>query len=45
MRIDELDRLLGEAIAEGKTPFLIHATTGTTVLGGYDDLEKIREVI
>lgn len=45
MKIDELDRLLGEAIAEGKNPFLIHATSGTTVLGGYDNLKKIRQVI
>ncbi|CAD6501347.1 BgTH12-01599 [Blumeria graminis f. sp. triticale] len=38
---EELDRLVQIAKAEGRTPFYVNATAGTTVLGSYDPVEAI----
>ncbi|KAH8592296.1 glutamate decarboxylase-like protein-like protein 1 [Bisporella sp. PMI_857] len=40
----ELDRLIITAKAQGKTPFYVNATAGTTVLGSYDLFESISEI-
>jgi glutamate/tyrosine decarboxylase-like PLP-dependent enzyme len=40
----ELEKLIQKAIAEGKKPFFINATAGTTVLGAFDPLEEIGEI-
>ncbi|CCU74163.1 glutamate decarboxylase [Blumeria hordei DH14] len=38
---EELDRLVQIVKAEGRTPFYVNATAGTTVLGSYDPVEAI----
>lgn len=38
---EELERLVEKAEGEGKTPFYVNATAGTTVLGSYDTLEPL----
>ena len=38
-----LERALADAVAEGKTPFFVGATCGTTVLGAFDPLRQISE--
>lgn len=40
----ELDTLVSKAKEEGKTPFYVNATAGTTVLGSYDLFEDISAV-
>jgi len=40
----ELDALVTKAKAEGRTPFYVNATAGTTVLGSYDPFEEISAV-
>ncbi|CAG8972382.1 hypothetical protein HYALB_00007135 [Hymenoscyphus albidus] len=44
MKVDELERLIKECKGEGKTPFYVNATAGTTVLGSFDDFEAISTV-
>lgn len=39
-----LDKLIREAKQQGKTPFFVNATAGTTVLGAFDPLPEISEV-
>ncbi|KAI8328906.1 pyridoxal phosphate-dependent transferase [Chlamydoabsidia padenii] len=41
MCVSELERLLQESVARGETPFFINATSGTTVMGAFDPLDKI----
>jgi glutamate/tyrosine decarboxylase-like PLP-dependent enzyme len=41
---EELDQALTKAKAEGKTPFFVNSTAGTTVLGAFDDFERIADV-
>uniref|UniRef100_A0A2K5IAI5 Cysteine sulfinic acid decarboxylase n=1 Tax=Colobus angolensis palliatus TaxID=336983 RepID=A0A2K5IAI5_COLAP len=41
---DDLERQIGMAEAEGAVPFLVSATSGTTVLGAFDPLEAIADV-
>ncbi len=41
---EELDKCIENVIKEGKVPLAVNATCGTTVLGGYDDLEAISGV-
>ncbi|EGC43747.1 glutamate decarboxylase [Histoplasma capsulatum var. duboisii H88] len=36
-----LERLIVKAKSEGRTPFYVNATAGTTVLGSFDPLEQI----
>ena len=40
----ELDLCITAAKAEGKAPFFVNATSGSTVLGAYDDLAGLAEV-
>lgn len=40
----ELDSSVKRAKSEGKTPFYVNATAGTTVLGSYDPFEPISDV-
>ncbi|XP_011903507.1 PREDICTED: cysteine sulfinic acid decarboxylase isoform X2 [Cercocebus atys] len=41
---EDLERQIGMAEAEGAVPFLVSATSGTTVLGAFDPLEAIADV-
>merc|ERR1712156_1389304 len=41
---DELDKALDNVKAGGRVPFFVNATSGSTVLGAYDDLEALAEV-
>lgn len=40
----ELSKLVRKAKDEGKTPFYVNATAGTTVLGSYDPFKEISEI-
>lgn len=40
----DLSHCIQQAISEGKKPFFVSATAGTTVLGAFDPLEKIADV-
>jgi len=40
----ELEKLVQKAKGEGKTPFYINATAGTTVLGSFDPFEEISQI-
>ncbi|PBP25216.1 hypothetical protein BUE80_DR003685 [Diplocarpon rosae] len=40
----ELEKLVEKAKSEGKTPFYVNATAGTTVLGSYDPFTEISAV-
>ena len=42
---DELDREIQKCISEGKVPLAVNATSGTTVLGAYDNLKGLSNVI
>ena len=52
VRTDAWGRMTGEALeeavtkakAEGKRPFFVNATAGTTVMGAFDDLESLAQV-
>jgi glutamate decarboxylase len=41
---EELDKLVEKAKGEGKTPFYVNATAGTTVLGSYDSFESLSAI-
>lgn len=41
---EELRKAVHQTIEAGKIPMAVNATSGTTVLGAYDDLEAISEV-
>ena len=40
----ELERLVKEAIAKGKTPYFVNATVGTTVFGAFDPINEIADI-
>lgn len=40
----ELERLVLKAIAEGKIPFFVTATAGTTVFGSFDPINPIADI-
>lgn len=40
----ELERLIIKAREEGRTPFYVNATAGTTVMGSFDPFEEIAEL-
>jgi glutamate decarboxylase len=40
----KLEKLVSKAKSEGKTPFYVNATAGTTVLGSYDSFKEISAV-
>lgn len=44
MRPDELRRLVAKAKEEGKTPFYVNATAGTTVRGSFEPFEEVSAV-
>ena len=44
MRPDELERAVRSSLAEGRHPFLIAATAGTTVPGAFDPIPQIADV-
>lgn len=44
MIISELEKGIVQAKEEGRTPYLVNATAGTTVLGAYDPLEPIADL-
>jgi glutamate/tyrosine decarboxylase-like PLP-dependent enzyme len=44
MRPDSLDQAIRQAKLEGQTPFIVTATSGTTVLGAFDPIEPIAEI-
>jgi len=44
MDVAHLQKLVDEVVSEGAVPFCVIATSGTTVLGAYDPLDKISEV-
>lgn len=41
---EELNKAIENVIKEGRKPFFVNATAGTTVLGAFDDFEKIAHV-
>jgi len=41
---EALDKAILAVKADGKAPFFVNATSGSTVLGAYDDLEALSEV-
>lgn len=44
MLVPDLETRIQQTIAEGKRPFYVNATAGTTVLGAFDDLNGIADV-
>ncbi|KAI1292667.1 Cysteine sulfinic acid decarboxylase [Halotydeus destructor] len=44
MMADDLDRQIGIALEQGKLPYLVAATAGTTVLGAFDPISRIADV-
>lgn len=41
---EELSKAIQKAYLDGKQPFMVNATCGTTVLGAFDDLEEIGHI-
>ncbi|MBN3305505.1 GADL1 decarboxylase, partial [Amia calva] len=41
---EELEKLVQQAKNEGRVPFMVSATAGTTVLGAFDPLEEIADI-
>lgn len=44
MRLDQLNSALCRARSEGREPFFINATAGTTVTGAFDDIEGVAKL-
>jgi len=44
MKVADLKRLLIKARSDGKLPFFVNATAGTTVLGAIDPLQEIAAI-
>ncbi|EGD74373.1 hypothetical protein PTSG_06384 [Salpingoeca rosetta] len=44
MIVSELDAALEKAVAEGKKPFFVSTSAGSTVMGGFDPFVEIRQV-
>ena len=40
----ELERLVRKAQAEGKTPYFVNCTAGTTVFGAFDPINEIADI-
>lgn len=41
---EELQKSIEKSLSQGKVPLAVNATSGTTVLGAYDDLDAISQV-
>ena len=41
---EELERLVHKSIADGKIPFFVTATSGTTVFGSFDPINPIADI-
>ena len=44
MRPDVLEELILRHKAEGKTPFFVNATAGTTVKGAFDPIAELADI-
>jgi len=44
MKVDNLREMIKSSISQGKRPFFVNATAGTTVLGAFDPLEEIADI-
>uniref|UniRef100_A0A1A9WSM0 Glutamate decarboxylase n=1 Tax=Glossina brevipalpis TaxID=37001 RepID=A0A1A9WSM0_9MUSC len=44
MSIEDLESKILDIKAEGRVPFFVNATAGTTVLGAFDDFEKVANI-
>lgn len=44
MIVSELEKLIEKAKREGRTPFYVNATAGTTVLGSFDPFHEVAEI-
>jgi len=44
MILSDLERIVEELISQGKKPFFLNATAGTTVMGGFDPFEGIAKI-
>jgi len=44
MRADLLRKAVEKSVSEGRTPFYVNATMGTTVLGSFDPFEEIAKI-
>ncbi len=44
MRVDDLEDKVQKDLKEGSHPFFVNATSGTTVLGAFDDISSISKV-
>lgn len=40
----ELERLVQKAIAEGKHPYFVNCTSGTTVFGAFDPINELADI-
>lgn len=40
----DLEKKIDEVKKEGKIPFFVNATSGTTVLGAFDPIDEIAEI-
>eukprot|EP01135_Chromosphaera_perkinsii_P008340 Nk52_evm1s1280 gene=Nk52_evmTU1s1280 len=44
MLVEDLEARIEQALAEGKRPFFVNCTAGTTVMGAYDPMEACADV-
>lgn len=44
MPVEDLEKNVRRSISEGKEPYFVNATSGTTVLAAYDNLKEIGEI-
>lgn len=44
MDLGDLQKQIERALEEGARPFMVSATAGTTVLGAFDEIDKIADV-
>ena len=44
MRAEHLEQLIAEDLAQGRRPFFVNCTAGTTVLGAFDPINAIADI-